>query len=83
MTREDDDEEMNWSNDDFDDDFSFDDDHGLDCDCEQCDDERAELECGELPERLGGGCTMTGTEHCDFDCPFRDRVLGLTEDEDE
>lgn len=79
MTREDDDEEMEFD----DDDFSFDDDHGLDCDCEQCDDERAEQECGELPEHLGGGCSAAGSEYCDFDCPFRDRVLGLTEDDDE
>ena len=81
MTRDDDDEGMDWSND-FDDDFSFDD-HGYDCDCDECQDERAEQECGELPEHLGGGCSAAGSEHCDFDCPFRDRVLGLTEDEDE
>ena len=82
MTREDDEEDMSdyFDGDDCND---YPDDHGLDCDCEQCDEERAERECGELPERLGGGCTMTGTEHCDFDCPFRDRVFGLTEDDDE
>ena len=83
MTREDDDEEMNWSNDDDDDEFIFDDDHGLDCDCEECEDERAEQECGELPEHLGGGCSAAGSEHCDFYCPFRDRVLGMAEDDDE
>ena len=87
MTREDDDEEMNWSNDDDDDEFIFDDYHGMDCDCEECEDERAEQECGELcgelPERLGGGCSAAGSEHCDFDCPFRDRVLGMAEDDDE
>jgi hypothetical protein len=82
MTREDDDEEMGRSND-FDDDFSFDDDHGYDCDCPDCEYERHQSECGELPEHLGGGCNMSGTEHCDFDCPFRDQVFGMTEDEDE
>jgi hypothetical protein len=29
-------------------------------------------ECGRLPQRLGGGCTLAGTEFCDFDCPLRD-----------
>ena len=29
-------------------------------------------ECGLLPAHLGGGCQLAGTEHCDFDCPFRD-----------
>lgn len=45
----------------------------------QCDDdfESDELdealeECGLLPEHLGGGCQLAGTEHCDFECPFRD-----------
>lgn len=80
MTREDDDEEMGLSNE-FDDEFDYE--HGLDCDCEQCDDERAERECVELPEHLGGGCNMSGTEHGNFDCPFRDRVFGMTEDDDE
>ena len=26
-------------------------------------------ECGQMPD---GFCTMAGTEHCDWDCPFRD-----------
>ena len=34
-------------------------------------DEAAE-ECGLLPPQLGGGCSLGGTEHCDFECPFRD-----------
>ena len=51
------------------------------------DDERDELEeamdeCGLLPEHLGGGCTLGGTEHCDFDCPFRDKP-GLFYGEDD
>jgi hypothetical protein len=29
--------------------------------------ELAELSCGELPE---GGCSLAGTEHCDWRCPF-------------
>ena len=29
-------------------------------------------ECGLLPPHLGGGCQLSGTEHCDFECPFRD-----------
>lgn len=45
--------------------------HGGDCDCEECEQERAEDECGRLPAHLGGGCRLAGTEHCDFDCPFR------------
>lgn len=28
-------------------------------------------ECGMLPDELGGGCTMAGSEHCEFDCPMR------------
>jgi len=46
--------------------------HGLDCDCPDCSLESAMSECGRLPPRLGGGCTMAGTEFCDFDCPLRD-----------
>lgn len=34
--------------------------------------EEAFDECGKLPPHLGGGCTLAGTEHCDFECPFRD-----------
>lgn len=29
-------------------------------------------ECGRLPEHLGGGCMLAGSEHCDFECPYRD-----------
>lgn len=66
--------------------YVFDDDgeiyaHGLDCDCDECLLEHAQHECGELPEHLGGGCMKAGSEECDFDCPFRDRVLGGVEEE--
>lgn len=33
------------------------------------DDDLAELSCGELPE---GGCSLAGTEWCDWSCPFSD-----------
>jgi len=46
--------------------------HGLDCDCQECRYESSLTECGRLPEPLGGGCTMAGTEFCDFECPLRD-----------
>lgn len=26
-------------------------------------------ECGQMPD---GGCSLAGTEYCDFECPFRD-----------
>ena len=31
--------------------------------------EAALEECGQVPD---GTCMLTGTEHCDFECPFRD-----------
>lgn len=43
-------------------------------------------ECGLLPLRLGGGCQLSGTEYCDFDCPFRDHpewVYGDVPDDEE
>ena len=46
------------------------DEHGPECDCEECTFERAMYECGRIPDHLGGGCTKAGSEHCDFDCPF-------------
>lgn len=46
--------------------------HGIDCDCPDCTLESAMSECGRLPGHLGGGCTMAGTEFCDFECPLRD-----------
>lgn len=49
-----------------------DDDHHAD-DFEEVDElEEALGECGLLPKEQGGGCQLAGTEHCDFDCPFRD-----------
>jgi hypothetical protein len=44
--------------------------------------EEAIEECGILPPHLGGGCTLAGTEHCDFDCPFRDNPDLLVGDEE-
>lgn len=35
-------------------------------------DAEAELSCGELPE---GGCSLAGTEHCDWRCPFSDGMV--------
>lgn len=46
--------------------------HGYDCDCPSCRLDRAFDECGRLPEHLGGGCQLGGTEFCDFECPLRD-----------
>lgn len=34
--------------------------------------EAAMQECGQTRE---GGCSLAGTEYCDFDCPFRDEDL--------
>ena len=58
------DEESEWDD--------GDDDHGYGCDCEDCRYEEAAMECGQLPDHLGGGCQLSGTEFCDFECPFRD-----------
>lgn len=54
-----------------DDEYDDSDAHGYDCDCVECTFEAAAIECGLLPDHLGGGCTMAGTEFCDFDCPMR------------
>jgi hypothetical protein len=58
------------------DDFGFDDE-------EEDEYDRALDECGQLPKHLGGGCTLAGTEHCDFDCPFHDIDLSETSEEEE
>lgn len=50
------------------------DDHGYDCDCDDCTEERAMDECGEYPAHLGGGCANAGSEYCEFECPFRDAM---------
>lgn len=52
------------------DDVDFDNHHAIDCDCVECTFEFHASQCGRLPQHLGGGCTMAGTEFCDFDCPF-------------
>lgn len=44
--------------------------------------EEAAQECGLLPKHLGGGCTLGGTEHCDFECPFRDQPHLMTGDDE-
>lgn len=31
-----------------------------------------DFDCGFIP---GKGCLMAGTEDCDFDCPYRDRLV--------
>jgi hypothetical protein len=33
------------------------------------DEEELDGECGMS---LDGGCELAGTEHCDFECPYRD-----------
>jgi hypothetical protein len=62
----DDDYEGGWDNDE----------HPYECDCDECRRQHLEDECGRLPEDIGGGCQLAGTEHCDFECPFRDTIFG-------
>lgn len=31
-----------------------------------------EFDCGFIP---GEGCSMVGSEDCDFDCPYRDELM--------
>lgn len=62
--------------DEFDDEYDSDlgyDGHGDACECDECRLEHAEMECGRLPEHLGGGCLSAGSEYCEFDCPFRNQ----------
>lgn len=40
--------------------------------------EEAVQECGIIPN--DGGCQLAGTEHCDFECPFRDHPEWLLGD---
>lgn len=68
------DDPYGWDQFDDDDDFDYEA-HGFDCDCGECELQRAMDNCGELPEHLGGGCQSAGSEYCDFECPFRNRVL--------
>lgn len=46
------------------------------------DDEMAEAEanCGEMPD---GGCSLAGTEYCDWRCPFSDAMRKRLDDESE
>lgn len=73
-------DDVDWIDEDEEDfdDFGFDDE-------EEDEYDRALDECGQLPKHLGGGCTLAGTEHCDFDCPFRDVDLSeeFSDDEEE
>ena len=43
--------------------------------------EEAVQECGIVPG--DGGCQLAGTEHCDFECPFRDHPEWLLGEEGE
>jgi hypothetical protein len=54
----------------------FSDDDEYDREHEELDD--ALEECGQSASYPG--CTLAGTEHCDFECPFRD--MDLSEDVD-
>ena len=63
---------MSWDEDGFDDcEWYESGGHDDDCDCVECSLERDLNECGLLPDHLGGGCTMAGTEFCDFECRIR------------
>ncbi len=44
-----------------------------DSDCDYEDDEDPDFDCGWTPE--GGGCSLAGTEDCDFECPYRDDMI--------
>ena len=59
-----------WDYPDYDDDSYGDDDYDED-------DEEDEFQyhldnCGQMPD---GSCGLAGTEHCDFECPFRDKPI--------
>lgn len=56
--------------DDWDDDFDSD----LEDDCD--DDWDADFECGFVP---GDGCPMVGTLDCEFECPYRTRLISHPE----
>lgn len=68
-------DEGDWEDEDFED-WGFDDEEEDELD-------RAFDECGQLPRDLGGGCTLAGTEQCDFDCPFHDVDLSEVFDNNE
>lgn len=58
----------------------FDDDYDPHDEYERDEWEDALQECGQTGSGWQG-CLMAGTEHCDFDCPFRDMDLGSDDDE--
>lgn len=66
---------MDYYYDDWEDEFEE------ECEREEDEFENAVQECGQLPAHLGGGCQLAGTEHCDFECPFRDNPEWLTGDD--
>ncbi|TWU22481.1 hypothetical protein Pla52o_35370 [Novipirellula galeiformis] len=51
------------------------------CNCDECQEDRLIDDCGRLPDHLGGGCSMAGSEHCDWDCPLRAEVFGENKNE--
>ncbi len=51
----------------IDDDCYMDEDDGFD------DDEDPVFDCGWTPEV--GGCSLAGSEDCDFECPYRDDMI--------
>lgn len=53
---------FNWDEYDYCEEDDFDDDDGDDDD----------FECEFIP---GDGCPMVGTEHCEFECPYRTRLM--------
>lgn len=45
---------------------------------DEADDDELEFDCGWSP--ASGGCSMAGSEDCDFECPYReDMVAQLTQ----
>ncbi|MHC5828087.1 MAG: hypothetical protein ACYT04_72400 [Nostoc sp.] len=54
---------FNWDEDDFDDNLEDNYDDDLDGD---------DFECGFVPR---DGCSMVGTQDCEFECPYRTRLI--------
>lgn len=58
----------------------FEDEYGDDYEPDEWDEwEVALSECGMTP---WGTCMLAGTEHCDFDCPFRDEPMDWLDEEE-
>lgn len=55
-----------------DEDFYLDDDQNFFLDDELDDESAFNFDCGFAP---GEGCSMIGSEDCDFDCPYRDELM--------